>query len=96
MVRLEFEENEKKRLAKEAAYAEAEREHVQVHQQHTVLTMQFLCIMVFHLMHEEMYVPCKQKHILVLNVFPIGTVLFNLIVLHSLSLLLHSIRKSLL
>ena len=31
MIRLEFEENEKKRLAKEAAYAEAEREHVQVH-----------------------------------------------------------------
>lgn len=31
MIWLEFEENEKKRLAKEAAYAEAEREHVQVH-----------------------------------------------------------------
>lgn len=62
----------------------------------TVLTMWYLCIVVFLFMHEEMCVLCKQKHMLVLNFFQIKTVLSDWIVLHSMSLLLHWIRKSLL
>ena len=49
---LEFEESEKKRLAKEAAYAEAEREHVQVHNdaqylRSNVFSLEFL-FMIYH------------------------------------------------